>query len=273
MIVDSQRPHIHDLYWRYLDKSEIDLSKQASTRRTPKDIFEQAVRELSKLFDDVKKTDMLEKGKDLPEYGRKALDTLLLEVRKAVEEEVKDRVERLAKGTPDFGLWSTGEEANKRDQKAFSENWQAEVEAIVRKFAKLDGYNVQLRSWETTKQSEPLKKSKSWLIPLRLFARNEAWVGRDGKLKGSHNEQGQVRSEYISDSHLYNTDGTVKLEHLDHDCIEFNDFNLSAGRYKPFTIAAVDYDPPAKIIRELQDLEKRIQTGLTNLLTMVEGRE
>ena len=33
--------------------------------------------------------------------------------------------------------------------------------------------------------------------------------------------------------------------------LEGNDDNLSAGRYKPFTLEAVDHDPPAQIIREL----------------------
>jgi type I restriction enzyme M protein len=62
----------------------------------------------------------------------------------------------------------------------------------------------------------------------------------------------------------------VKTEFLDAKCIEYNDFNLSAGRYRPFTISAVDYEPPAQIIRELQNLENNIQEGLAQLLIMVE---
>ncbi len=52
-----------------------------------------------------------------------------------------------------------------------------------------------------------------------------------------------------------------------------NDDNLSAGRYKPFTLKAVEYDPPAQIIRELQAMEAQIQQGLDDLLRMVEGVE
>ncbi len=48
-----------------------------------------------------------------------------------------------------------------------------------------------------------------------------------------------------------------------------NDHNLAAGRYKPFSLAAVDHDPPAQIITELQAIETRIQEGLDRLLTMV----
>jgi len=52
-----------------------------------------------------------------------------------------------------------------------------------------------------------------------------------------------------------------------------NDDNLSAGRYKPFTLRAVEYDPPAQIIRELQEMEAQIRQGLDDLLRMVEGVE
>lgn len=52
-----------------------------------------------------------------------------------------------------------------------------------------------------------------------------------------------------------------------------NDNNLSAGPYKPLTPEAVEYDPPAAIIQELQELESQIQTGLGELLAKVEGIE
>ena len=65
----------------------------------------------------------------------------------------------------------------------------------------------------------------------------------------------------------------VKREFLDRltsDCIEANDLNLSAGRFKPLSIAKARYDPPPVIISELQDIESRIQDGLANLLALVE---
>lgn len=55
--------------------------------------------------------------------------------------------------------------------------------------------------------------------------------------------------------------------------VEENDWNLSAARYKPFTLAPVEHEPPAKIIRDLQALEREIQQGLDKLLAMVEERQ
>lgn len=52
-----------------------------------------------------------------------------------------------------------------------------------------------------------------------------------------------------------------------------NEANLAAGRYKPFSLEAVDHEPPAQLIAELQAIETRIQDGLARLLTMVEGEE
>lgn len=49
-----------------------------------------------------------------------------------------------------------------------------------------------------------------------------------------------------------------------------NGYNLSAARYKPFAVGTTEYDPPAKIIRELLDIESEIQAGLEKLLTMIE---
>lgn len=55
--------------------------------------------------------------------------------------------------------------------------------------------------------------------------------------------------------------------------IATNDWNLSAGRYKPVTLSTVKHDPPMQIIHELQGYESQIQTGLEKLLAMVEGKE
>ena len=51
--------------------------------------------------------------------------------------------------------------------------------------------------------------------------------------------------------------------------LQENDYNLSAGRYKPFSLETVKHDPPALIIKELQKLESQLQSGLTDLLEMV----
>jgi hypothetical protein len=45
---------------------------------------------------------------------------------------------------------------------------------------------------------------------------------------------------------------------------------LSAGRYKSTISAEIEYDPPAMIIRDLQGIENKIQTGLEQLLKVLE---
>jgi len=59
----------------------------------------------------------------------------------------------------------------------------------------------------------------------------------------------------------------------DQERVTTEDFNLSAGRYKPFLMTTKEHGKPKKIIEELQGLEKQILTGLTDLLAMVEGVE
>jgi type I restriction enzyme M protein len=57
------------------------------------------------------------------------------------------------------------------------------------------------------------------------------------------------------------------------DTIESNGWDLSAGRYKPFTMPDVKYDSPAQIIRELKTLESQIHNGLETLLSLLEENE
>jgi type I restriction enzyme M protein len=55
--------------------------------------------------------------------------------------------------------------------------------------------------------------------------------------------------------------------------IEENDWNLSAGRYKPFILPTVQYDSPATIANDLQSIESQIQTGLAKLREMIENKQ
>ncbi len=54
------------------------------------------------------------------------------------------------------------------------------------------------------------------------------------------------------------------------DEIRACDYILSASSYKP--PATIEYDPPEKIIRDLQIVEQKIQSGLGELLAMMEGK-
>lgn len=113
-----------------------------------------------------------------------------------------------------------------------TEQLKERMRVIVREFAKLDGYDGYLRSNDVKKREGVLTESKCWFAPVRVFKRDEEWESQDGKLKGSHDELGRVRPEYIAETWLYEKDGTVKPEYLDSDCIEANNFNLSAACYK-----------------------------------------
>lgn len=148
-----------------------------------------------------------------------------------------------------------------------------EARRIAREFAKLDGYDVVLRTLQVHKRAEPLTEPKSWLAPVRVYARNDAWQSEDGRLTGSHDAQGNVRPEYVASITLYE-DGKLKEDLLDPDCIEARGWNLSAGQYKPFIFATVKSDKSvADMIRELRVKEQEFIVGLDKLLAMVEGRE
>lgn len=273
-IIERQQPQIHALYQDALDEGESDLTFYPHTFKWSRTLLEGLPREISRAFEEARR-DLLERGKELPEYGRKALDPVLDAARKAAEQTIDERLERIMK--PADTLRSqpvNGESDRERSEKItrIISRQRQSIEAIVREFARLDGYNIQLRSPQV-KQKQELSQSKSWKIPVRVFVPDKDWVSEDGKLRGSHDEQGNVLPEYIVDPRLYESDGTVKRDYLDPDCIEYNDFNLSAGRYKPFSVATVQYEPPADIIRTLQTLEAQIQEGLADLLDRVEGRK
>ena len=159
---------------------------------------------------------------------------------------------------------------------------------IILWFARLDGYNVWRRGNENlprpgketadgTRQPVPL----SWTVAVRVWAQRETW-GLDPKTaqeitEPTHTAAGQLREDYfrwLRDTlQVFDDDGTVKPEHLDRldpDCLEALDFNLSAGRHKPFTFDAGIHRPPAELIGELQSIHSEIQERLIRLKGMVQ---
>ncbi|EFH84776.1 N-6 DNA methylase [Ktedonobacter racemifer] len=294
-VQERTRPRIEQLYTQALAICEASLRVQerSSSEKVITENITRAVRDLNRVFDAAKRRDtetgvsILERGQGLPEFGRKALEETLNLVRQRVEEEVKERVVRLVKANrDDFGPLFASDSEQKQEEPsvlpAETPNWVREAEAIVKEFAKLDGYDVRLLKMDeeidslTRKRKMVTKKIqefKSWRVPVRVFLPNLDWTSPDSLLQGSHDEKGELRPEYVQDPSLYNNDGTVRKELLDPDCLEYNDFYLSAGRYKPFELVPGNYDPPERIIRELQDLETKIQEGLSTLLAMVEERE
>lgn len=152
----------------------------------------------------------------------------------------------------------------------------AEMQPIAREVAKLEGFDVTLRSLAIDQESE-LEDVKHWVVPVRAWAVNEEWQSEDGKLVGSHDADGLVRPAYVDAMlayGLYNKNGKLKEELLDPDCIEARDWNLSAGQYKPFDFAQLKNDKSiAELIGDLRSTEQDILKGLDELLAMVEGRE
>lgn len=152
----------------------------------------------------------------------------------------------------------------------------AALEGIAREVAKLDGFDVTLRSLAIDQATE-LKAAKHWVVPVRAWARNDEWQSADGKLVGSHNAEGLVRPSYVEAmlaDGLYTEKGVLKDGLLDSDCIEAREWNLSAGQYKPFDFTQLKSDKSlAELIGSLKTTEQDIIKGLDKLLAMVEGRE
>ncbi|MDP2177201.1 type I restriction-modification system subunit M [Methylicorpusculum sp.] len=155
-------------------------------------------------------------------------------------------------------------------------NLSQEMEALAREVAKLDGFDVVLRSLAIDQQTS-IDTAKHWVVPVRNWLQNEDWQSADGKLQGSHDASGLVRSEYVQailDEGLYDDKGNLKDGLLDPDCIEARDWNLSAGQYKPFDFTQLKCDKSVvDLIGELRETEQQFIGGLDKLLAMVEGRE
>lgn len=153
---------------------------------------------------------------------------------------------------------------------------KAAIEAIAREVAKLDGFDVTLRSLAVDQATE-LKAAKHWVVPVRAWARNDDWRGENDTLIGSHDADGLVRHAYVQAmlaEGLYDDKGFLKDGLLDPDCIEAREWNLSAGQYKPFDFTQLKSDNSVtELIGALKATEQDIIKGLDKLLAMVEGRE
>lgn len=130
---------------------------------------------------------------------------------------------------------------------------------------------------------EPLRVPTllSWIVPVRQWAELESW-GEDPETKQPiakpTNRDGVLDPAYFAwlrdTLKIFDEDATVKkdfLDRLDPDCLEALDFNLSAGRHKPFVFDAGQHRPPAELIGELQAIHGEVQQRLGKLLAMVGG--
>lgn len=145
---------------------------------------------------------------------------------------------------------------------------------ISGEYAKLDGFNVMLRSIRSVKHEKHLEKnkkeSKSWWADVRVYARDDEWLSADGALQSSHDDSGVVRPEYLKTIELYNEKGKLNEQYLDPECIEARGWNLAAGQYKPFNFTAIENEQSvAEMIAELEVQEQQIMDGLGKLKIMV----
>ncbi len=170
----------------------------------------------------------------------------------------------------------------------------ASLAPLLREFAKLDGYNVWRRGLAslprpgklaTPDDGDPQRVPAlhSWIVSVRRWAERDAW-GEDPEskqpiAKPTH-QDGVLDPAYFAwlrdTLKVFDEDATVKeefLERLDPDCLEALDFNLSAGRHKPFVFDAGQHRPPAELIGELQAIHAEVQQRLGKLLTMVGGEK
>jgi type I restriction enzyme M protein len=155
-----------------------------------------------------------------------------------------------------------------------NDDWKTKLKKIALEYAKLDGFDVTLRSPTLDTHENALKTAKHWIIKVREYARNDEWVSEDGRLTGSHDEAGRIHPEYVSANPIYDDEGKLLDGVLDPDCIEARDWNLSAGQYKPFDFTQLRSEKSVvELIRDLQQAERRILAGLNKLLAMAEGRE
>jgi len=157
--------------------------------------------------------------------------------------------------------------------KSSEEDFKKQIKTIAKKFAKLDGYDVMLRTIDLLTKKEKLNEAKCWTALVRVFVRDDEWKSENGELKGSHDKDGKVRHEYVEGVELYDNKGKLNEGLLDPDCIEARNWNLSAGQYKPFSFEAIKSDKSiVEMIRELKKKENQIIEGLDTLLAMVEGK-
>jgi type I restriction enzyme M protein len=147
---------------------------------------------------------------------------------------------------------------------------------LAREVAKLDGFDVTLRSLSIDQLTE-IKTPKQWVVPTRAWARNEDWRSADGEVIGSHDANGSVRPAFVQamlSAGLYDEKGNLKDGMLDPDCIEACEWNLSAGQYKPYDFTQLKSDKTVvELIDEIKLTEQRIINGLDELLVMLEGKE
>ncbi len=221
--------------------------------------------------------------REFDQFGQNALKSLL----KAMTAKVADWAGAVP--VPEAG---SAQKPNTAPAEPDADRALTELAPVLTEFAKLDGYNVWRRGIEPrprkgkltpTDDGEPerIPTQLSWIVPVRQWAELDSW-GEDPETKEpidrpTHRD-GIVDPDYLDwlrdTLAVFDDDATVKkafLDRLDPDCLEALDFNLFAGRHKPFVFDPGEHRPPAELIGELQGIHGEIQERLGRLLDMVES--
>jgi type I restriction enzyme M protein len=268
-IIETQTKALTELYLDYIGAARADAEQAASTkadkpkkRAAAQKAFDDRQRKLEKIFDpwvrEKREKDNEDSNKELmlePEYGqeggfgRQAFKTCQDAAQAALAEQVKVWVSAISN---DETLTDVGK-ADVSD-----ETWQEKVKNVVRACACLDGYNVNLKVSDPQPRPEALSESKGWTAPVRVWLRDDEWQNEDQSIQGSHDETGNLRPEYVTE--MTDSDGSVNSDALDIDCIEANDYNFAASRYKPYELQEIGVDEsPEHLINAIRDLESQIQ--------------
>lgn len=118
-------------------------------------------------------------------------------------------------------------------------------------------YKAEWKTWQALSNDE---RSCSYLIPQFTEADETDERGKTLPLRevnGFANKRIEKRKDWIGSQEDLTT----------------NDINLSAGRYKPFSLETTKHAHPLELINELKELEGKIQEGLDTLLSLVNGKE
>src|SRR5262249_53416135 len=121
-----------------------------------------------------------------------------------------------------------------------------------------------------------------WIVPVRRWTELNSW-GEDPETKQpiakSTHKDGVLDPEYLAwlrdKLKAFDDDGTVKedfLDRLDSDCLEALEFNLSAGRHKPFAFDPGRHRSPDELISELQAIHQEVIKRLAMLHSLVKAK-
>lgn len=265
-IIEQQTVALTTLYLHYVGSARANAEEDASDKKSKRKrreaaqiAFTERQRDLEKQLKNVREEWLEPEYDKTGGFGLQALAICQEAAQAALADKVKVWVSAIANEETLSGVGKSDvDEAQ----------WDAAIRSVVRECAKLDGYDVLLRGDSVHAQPEPLSESKSWVAPVRVWSEQDDWESEDGTIKGSHDETGTLRPEYITAMTDPKT-GSVNPDALDIECIEANDYNLSPGRYKPFKIEIKSYPPPSLLIEQIRKLEQDIVRGLDTLSKML----